>query len=531
MAAVDFSRMEKIYSASAYSQAISKYFLLAKDGSPDVFSESKFIAGAIHNYGEIVRKESVMNVVAQLIENTADRAAEMKKIISLVHKSLLDSVLNERQFARLTIEVDMFSNRCSINIDIDRIATFVFKHVPYATGKINMAYVEDYRNHWPGFDEMLRFIIAARFAGARKKAYVWLKCPSDWGKGFFTGLLQDNKIKGVVELSVTELEKLFSGGPVGRTLADFKRAFLLVFNEAKGIKSEVKQLEQSISFAPKGLPTVFAPLYAKLFLSAESADSLGSKATGAEDQFVKRFSYIELEGNLHSRPVFQSDREGYRQSLVNYVAEELNRGFAEYVALGEKESKNAATRVVEEFHAKHTLGKTFANLNEKLPELSQQFVEWVLEKYREAELVTIKESRKLSVVENIVIENTTAGYTAADSKLRHAYCQGVGKMLKVWMAEEFGDAEGGKLKWKKSDFAKYYPDSQTHELASEGKKPSKRHKFGLIDTVEHLRSIEEAKQAKSAKQVAKISLEIAARNAAERAAKIAAQAVDDHINC
>ena len=68
-------------------------------------------------------------------------------------------------------------------------------------------------------------MVAARFSQDRKKAFLWLKAPSDWGKGILMDALADLGL--VVYISVKEVERMFDGNPVGKSMQDFKRAFVL----------------------------------------------------------------------------------------------------------------------------------------------------------------------------------------------------------------------------------------------------------------------------------------------------------------
>ncbi|MCK5855832.1 MAG: hypothetical protein KAG56_11480 [Sulfurovaceae bacterium] len=57
-----------------------------------------------------------------------------------------------------------------------------------------IAIVDDYKNHFPDFDSLLKLIIDMRFAKNRKGSFVHFRAKSNWGKSFLSGLLKNIEI-------------------------------------------------------------------------------------------------------------------------------------------------------------------------------------------------------------------------------------------------------------------------------------------------------------------------------------------------
>ena len=150
-----------------------------------------------------------------------------------IRAPVMDHILLYRQRDMIAWAVDMFATN-EVFVLREHYAQIVLPHIPWKTGPIEMGFIEDFRAHWPDVDQVLKFIIDARFAGDRKKAYLWWQADSDFGKGLFTGLLKDLGV--VVETSTKEIEKVMEGQPVGLSADNFKLAIVLLVDEFKSVK-------------------------------------------------------------------------------------------------------------------------------------------------------------------------------------------------------------------------------------------------------------------------------------------------------
>lgn len=448
-------QLMRMVEATALFQSNSKYLVVSPEGEYRVFTEPKLLDGLRVTFGgNFYRRDKFF---AALVEGAERRGLEGAASAGFIkaREDILDAVLVrhigiERQCANLTVTVDMFANSASVRRDIDGCAHLTFPHTRFKKGPFDPAVVADFKEHFPLFDRFLELLVGARFAAKRKKAFLWIQAPSDWGKGFLEGVLARHDL--VVSMTVPELEKACAGGPVGRTMSEFKRAWVLLFNEFKSAKSDLKGLEQSMSFSPKNLPTCKVPLYLKLFASAESVESLVSKDTGVEDQFANRFCLLQPQGNLNDRPLFDHSTHYYMESLVAYVGRELNRRVDEYLALGPAAAADKGSKVIDRFHDEYGIGNSYTRLSEKIPELCQQHLEWVMHEYLSARA---KDERSRSPQERRVLG---VSLLKDEDGQQFLYVKEGAALLEQWLEVAFGKAERGKLTWKSEVFKEQLPE-------------------------------------------------------------------------
>lgn len=303
-----------------------------------------------------------------------------EKIIKSLHAAITGPILDHIQLInqRKSVEwvVDMFAEKPRMIMKENNVK-IVLTHKPFEVshGAMNDAVVQDFKQHFPLLDDVLGMIVASRFAIDRKKAYLWLWCSSDWGKGFFMSVLND--LGALVEMSVKEFEGLFEGRPVGRTPEEFKRCLVLAVDEFKAVKSELKQLQNTMPITPKNELRSTVEIFTKMFFSAENVASLVGDH-GVEDQFANRMSMIRGEGTLDARPMRNGDRALYFAAVKAYVAGKLNALIEQYQALGPVGATKAADQYLQQFHGYHGLGQHFTRLSESMEDLADEFGEWVM---------------------------------------------------------------------------------------------------------------------------------------------------------
>ena len=161
-----------------------------------------------------------------------------KAIAAAIREPILDEIKLNRQRSTLAWRVDMFSAEPVFELrEFD--VQITLPHRPLIQGPFEQRFIDDFREHWPEVDRVLAFIAAARFAGDRKKGFLWWLASSDFGKGFFMGQLTAAGV--VASTSVKEIEKVMEGAPVGLSADSFKRAMVLWIDEFKNVKSELKR--------------------------------------------------------------------------------------------------------------------------------------------------------------------------------------------------------------------------------------------------------------------------------------------------
>lgn len=374
---VDPLSIRDMIEGAFWSGAKSRLFLLNEDESLVQFPAGDAWRFLCRRFGSPVDPDEILATLSAVLGGDLEPKGEeaaCTAISKAVVGPILDYLKYENQRDHVEWSVDMFADRSRLEIRPDVVRIVLTHKALTAPGKPDPAIVGDYRQHFPLIDVALEYIVAARFALDRKKAYLWLWASSDWGKGFLLGIMRDLGL--VVEMSVKEIEATFEGKAVGRRPEDFKRAMILAVDEFKAVKSELKQLQSEIQLAPKYQLTSRVEIFTKLLLSAESVGSLVGER-GVEDQFANRMSMLTGTGTLNDRPAYAKDQGRYFRAIRKFVADELNRLIAEYRALGKEGAERRADACLNAFIAEHGLGKHFTRLSDSLGEIAEEAIAWV----------------------------------------------------------------------------------------------------------------------------------------------------------
>lgn len=379
---IDEKIVHDIITGAFWSGTKSKVFLLNKDqalvqfveSDMPMFLASRFGAPATIDKATIKADDEDKPKRGRPKKNPEDE--ELNKLFrSAVWGPITQYIKYMNQREKVEYKTDMFRSEPIVTIAED-LARVVLTHKPFhVNGKaINPAVIADYREHFPQIDDVLDFIIAGRFALDRKRSYLWLLADSDWGKGLFTGVLQN--LHTVVPMSVKEIEGIFEGKPAGRRPEDFKRSFVIAIDEFKTVKSEIKQLQSTMELAPKFGFTCTVEIFTKLFTSAENVASLVGEH-GVEDQFANRMSIIEGRGSITTRPLFDANKPAYVAAIEAYIASRFNTLIDEYVSLGIVEAQKKADVVISEFLEVNGLGNKVSRLSANLDEIATYAVKWI----------------------------------------------------------------------------------------------------------------------------------------------------------
>jgi len=365
--------INKIVSLTLWDANKGKFYSLSKENVLNAYDKPSGFKLLSKVNGRVFDAEFVREF-AQKEDMTK---ADINTLIKGCESQLLDCLVIHNQRSSIEMRVDMFARVPRIEMQADN-ARIVYIHKPYLVkGDMNEEILDDYKQHFPLVDDFISFIIASRFARDRKRSFLWFLCESDWGKGFLMGVLSE--LNASIELSIKEVEKMFEGGPVGRSMADFKNSLALVIDEFKTVKSEVKQLQSTITISPKNQFSVSVEIFVKLFFSAESVDSLVGDA-GVEDQFVNRFSIFQLSGDLTKRGVYVRHGSAcYFDTVLAYVATEFNSLISQYQALGQAGAEKKAEEYINEFVSRHGMGNTFKRLSESIDDIALTFASDIYE--------------------------------------------------------------------------------------------------------------------------------------------------------
>jgi hypothetical protein len=339
--------------------------------------------GFRRSFGKVYYNDLLEEVIEE--QHLSQKLEEIlrKSLAVLEHGPFIEHLKLVKQATSLDISVDMFTTRGVMSV-ADGIAVivlphrlFVLKEVPEA--EVVTQVVGDYIQHFPEFLEFLALVLYARFATDRRHAFVWLHTPSSWGKGFLVAIFQ--LLGLVVEVSASEIEKAMAGGPVGLSLTDTLRTWILFVDEFKAASRELKLLNRQMSISPKHQLRCTVQLYTKLFASAENVRSLVGE--GVEEQFNNRFAYLSpstIDHLLEDRPLFKElGKAVYLGALAGYVAGYLNDGVDRLCAMGPIESSKVADAFAEKYQAERRLQPTFGSLDDAVDDVVAEIRQCLIE--------------------------------------------------------------------------------------------------------------------------------------------------------
>ncbi|WP_054287264.1 PriCT-2 domain-containing protein [Gulbenkiania mobilis] len=381
---VDQAVIGRMIEGAFWSGSKSKLFLLNDEQGLNQFSAADAYKFLVRSFGEPVDGYSIACAVEEVIVDrwiSKAQAKELRKAASEVPGTVIvDHLKYHNQREGIEWRCDMFANDAKLHLLEDK-ARVVLAHKPFEErGEYDPAIIADYKEHFTRFDEFLTFLVQSRFALDRKKCYLWILADSDWGKGFLLGVL--NSMHLAVGTSMKEIEAMFEGRPVGRAPEEFKRAFALVVDEFKTVKSELKQLQSEITLSPKNQLTASVEVFAKLFLSAESVASLVTE-NGVEDQFANRMSIFAESGSLVKRPLYiEVGNPRYFESVLAYTVETMNRMVSEMQAMGRVAAQTHAERWINDFIKRNGLDTVYERFSDSLSNVASDAIAWLHEQYR-----------------------------------------------------------------------------------------------------------------------------------------------------
>lgn len=414
----------------------NKIIFLNKNGNIVSFVEYKALGALKETFGFFV----------EFIEDDEIRK-QVDKILTLIFFKFLGLY---RQRDKLNFVVDIFAEKAGMTMRDDCVDV-VLLHQPFHVDNFDLAIVGDFKAHWPDFDLFLRVLCASRFANDRRQAFLWLHAPSDWGKGFLVAILEELGI--VTELCVKEIEKALEGAPFGKTADAFLKSWILHVDEFKTVKSELKQLNNKISASPKNQLSFTAPLYLKLFASAEGVDSLAG-SEGVESQFANRFSYMNPKtGKLDDRPLFDSDKGLYLTALVNYTGGVLNRFVEDMKAKGGDKAAKYCDKILAEFNKEFTIANEFGLLDDSVNDLAEE-VKQILIEFGKKPVGALGLNKNLN---QQLMSNTVIGEHAKLGRV--IVLKASTKFIKDWIDTKVDDSQKYTLRHKATQIA---------EMASEG---------------------------------------------------------------
>ncbi len=306
-----------------------------------------------YNIKDEETEESIAHIDEWLSEHGTLANPNPKEYWKHIHKCMLDWVMFHHQYHTMRLKVDPFGTN-GVAFDEDVMVVVTNTVIPKEPNKVHdESIIADYKEHFPQLDQVLDVMLSARFGADRKKAYIWMKAVSDWGKSFlFLGVLKALGITTIMKEK--ELKLAMTGSPTGLTLSDFAKSWLMVFDEFSGAIKELKDITHTLTIAPKGQSRVEVDLYTKIFLSAENVNSLVGDS-GADTQFANRFMMMDLVGKLTDRKLYMNNNNFYLDVIRRYVYEYLTDGVKMYIDMGENKASIHANKVLMSFRTDNEL--------------------------------------------------------------------------------------------------------------------------------------------------------------------------------
>lgn len=366
--------VSKAWLACYYSASTRMFGLINKNDMDIIVDADTFMSSTIDNvFGPLVDNEKYYAFVDGL-ETKVDKK-NAATVRSSVYRTFAQCVKENRLAKTVTMETDLFCDKPALRYEAGAVE-MVFPVRPlHKDGLVaNEAYVRDYKEHFPELDELLRFLVYARCLADRREASIWFHAPSDWGKGFFTGVLE--KLGIYAELDVHEVGKMLVGAPVGKSPNAFLHAWVVGFDEFKFASADLKRLNSKLTLSPKHQMEATVQLFTKLYLSAETVESL--VADGVEAQFNNRISYLRPsnEGKLTSRKVFnEAGPSRYLSAVAQYAAHVIDSWARHMRRIGRQAAEQEALAFIKDYHAAHKLSDRFGELEDG----QQQHVEQLRE--------------------------------------------------------------------------------------------------------------------------------------------------------
>jgi len=268
-----------------------------------------------------------------------NRNKDFKKLLAMYdynfntfYADIIDYYKNYKYVENILYEID-FKQKEPIKIEynpdtfelkiIKSNLNFYFKHADkIKENKVNY-YLKLYvKNVFPNFIEFINTIVYIMFDTSRKKSFLHINAPSDWGKTFLIGLFEDLDIG-----METDADDLFKDRTELTTL-DFKNKILVAVDEFKIFKSELKKIDRYIKLKPKYKSRTKVQVFAKLLTSAELSASF-DEAT--DDQIINRI--IDFSVNNSVKKVQDLIDEGIDKDelhihlqyfLMNYIKRRID---------------------------------------------------------------------------------------------------------------------------------------------------------------------------------------------------------------
>jgi len=320
------------------------------------------------------------NVKAELIQQTkTDMQNTLQFELGFLGKffdvSLFYTFLKiTRTFKNVKYTIDPFSDINKIEIDnkkneIKIIKKNILISNPDKKYKINISkkeyeeIIEDYKKHFLNkLDDFLDFIIYTRFTIDRKKSFLNLNAPSNWGKGFLMSIFNEDLEAGI-RIEDTDLVEGKAGG---LTETQFLNSFVLFIDEFKKFRNHLFKVTHTFLVEPKFSFRFEVDVFAKILLNADKSESFSYLI---DEQISNRVLLIELDNasRLTDNKLFKKNKVKYKYAVAKYIYNYITKKFEELTKMGKEKANIEADKQLQKIYYKYSI-KTNYNITDIIKE-------------------------------------------------------------------------------------------------------------------------------------------------------------------
>ena len=296
---------------------------------------------------------------------------------------IYDTITTINNYELLVYESDLFAHVQKIEIDsISKCITVITNklHIKEPE-KLNIPLeirdeiINDYKEHFPYFDDFITLIMSMRLAKNRKASFLHLRVKSNWGKSFLSGILQNLQIGFEIDY-----HNLMNKGANDISPIQVRNSFVLIVDEFNNFSAEMKKLSHDFKFAPKFGMTEKVELFLKVLFSAEKSPSF---AGGVDEQIKNRVMVMDIPdkeaGMLTDREIYKKHGNAlYMAVLERYTWEILTIQLELYLNMEKFQAHKYADEQILTYLNKFKMKDT-KNLNDETKETINDTIEEILQ--------------------------------------------------------------------------------------------------------------------------------------------------------
>lgn len=324
--------------------------------------------------------------------------------------------------------------------------------------------VQDYKQHFKYFDELLKLIIDMRLAKDRKASFVHLRVKSNWGKSFLSGLLQNLQIGFEIDY-----HNLMNKGANDIAPIQVRNSFVMILDEFNNFSAEMKKLSHDFKFAPKFGMTEKVELYLKLLMSAEKSPSFSG---GVDDQIVNRVMVMDIDdkeaGRLTDREIYKKHGNAkYMSALERYTYLILTKHLNEYLTIEKFEAHKIADEAVNRALKKYKMNDV-TNLNDETKSVLNETIQDIISSS------DMSINPRLRDIKNNIIEIKVGTYAGK------IFIKQPKRTIETILKNTVSEGDYKKMKWKLSNLTDILNIITDGSVRVNGDEPKK----GLVITIE-----------------------------------------------